>query len=371
MKSFIKKIQNFSGRYGLWEEDSKIIVGVSGGADSACLLDILVKLAPKYNFKLHIAHVNYGLRGKDSDRDEKFVRELAERYGLGIDVLDVKIPLSARGGSALGGNPPLKKGEAKLKRENLENKLREIRYDFFEKVRKRENYNLIAVAHNQDDQAETILMRVLRGAGLQGLVAMRPRSTPPKSPPQRGGEGYSFIIRPLLNTSRKEILEYLKENKLKYQIDITNKDTKIFRNKIRHKLIPYLEKSYNPNIKKTLADMTIIIADDYDYLFANTEQMLKRQPKAGPPRAEINAKVNKKGRIIFSARKFQKLHPAIRRQCLRRMIFQIRTDLTDIETGHIEEIIKIIQSKKSKIQTAKLKGLKIEKKGDRVCIMKL
>ena len=90
MKSLIKKIQNFSGRYELWKKNSKIIIGVSGGPDSVCLLDILVKLAPKYNFKLHIANITSGLRGKDSDRDEKFVRKLAERYGLKVEVLNAK-----------------------------------------------------------------------------------------------------------------------------------------------------------------------------------------------------------------------------------------------------------------------------------------
>ncbi|HHE76825.1 MAG TPA: tRNA lysidine(34) synthetase TilS, partial [Candidatus Parcubacteria bacterium] len=228
-----------------------------------------------------------------------------------------------------------------------ENHLREIRYDFFEKIRKRKKYNLIAVAHNRDDQAETVLMRVLRGAGLQGLSSMKPKN--------------NKIIRPLLSMSRKEILEYLKENKLKYQTDITNKDTKIFRNKIRHCLIPYLEKNYNPNIKKSLADMALVVAYDYDYLLANTERMLKR----------IGATTNKKNKFIFSAEKIQKLHPAIRRQCLRQVIFQIRADLTDIETCHIEEIIKIIRSKKGKTQTIKFKGLKIEKKGDKVSVVKV
>ncbi|MCD6149393.1 tRNA lysidine(34) synthetase TilS [bacterium] len=349
----VKKIQSFSGRYGLWEEGSRIIVGVSGGPDSACLLDILVKLAPKYNFKLYIAHVNYGLRGKDSDRDEEFVRELAGKYELGVSVLSIaknKIYENAKV-FQIPPNPPFPKGE------NLENWLREIRYDFFEKIRKRKKYNLIAVAHNRDDQAETVLMRVLRGAGLQGLAVMRPKTPHPSPLPK--GEGENIIIRPLLNTSRKEILEYLKENKLKYQTDITNKDIKISRNKIRHRLIPYLEKNYNPNIKKTLANMSLIVADDYDCLSANGKRMIK----------QINA--TKTDKIIFSAGKFQKLHPAMQRQVLRQMIFQIRADLTDIETCHIEEIIKIIESKKSKIQRIEFKGLKIEKKGDKVSVVKM
>ena len=340
MKSLVKNIQNFAGRYGPWKKGDKIIAAASGGPDSVCLLDVLVKLAPKYNFKLRVAHINYGLRGKDSNRDEKFVRELARRYGLEISVLSIaknKIYENAKI-FQIPPNPPFSKGE------NLENWLRKIRYDFFEKIRKKEKYDLIAVAHNQDDQAETVLMRILRGAGLQGLSSMKPKN--------------NKIIRPLLNTGRKEILEYLKANKLKYRTDITNKDIKIFRNKIRHRLIPYLEKNYNPNIKKTLADMALVIADDYDYLLANEERAIKR----------AGADINKKGGVILSAKKIQKLHPAVQRQCLRKIISQIKTDLTDIEAGHIEEIVKITASAKSKIQKAEFKGLKIKRKGDKVRI---
>ncbi len=352
MDKLIKKIQNFAGQYNLWKENSKIIVGVSGGPDSVCLLDILVKLAPKYNFKLHIAHVNYHLRGKDSDGDEKFVRKLAGKYGLKIDVLDIGTSLL---NSTLGEERKSENTSSSfLKGGNLENKLREIRYDFFEKIKRRKKYNSVAVGHNQDDQAETVLMRVLRGAGLQGLKAMRPKD----APLQRGGEKF-FLIRPLLNTSRKEILEYLKKNKLKYQTDITNKDTKIFRNKIRHKLIPYLEKNYNSNIKKNLADTASIIADDYDFLSAHTERILK----------QMNAHVNKKSKITFSAERFLKLHPAIQRQYLRQIICKIKLDLIDIEYSHIEEIIKTIKSSKNKIQELKFKGLKLRKKGDKVIII--
>jgi len=392
MKSLVKNIQNFAGRYGLWKKGDRIIAAVSGGPDSVCLLDVLVKLAPKYNFKLRVAHINYGLRGKDSNRDEKFVRELARKYRLEIEVMKYRMiinkarekadgfqipltPFSKGGvnsenqiqqitpslweGGRLEGktslassfSPEGKEGQAN------ENHLRKIRYDFFEKIRKKEKCDLIAVAHNQDDQAETVLMRILRGAGLRGLAAMRP-SAPSPHPGFLPQGNKNVIIRPLLNTSRKEILEYLKANKLKYRTDITNKDIKIFRNKIRHRLIPYLEKNYNPNIKKTLADMALVIADDYDYLLANEERAIKR----------AGADINKKGGVILSAKKIQKLHPAVQRQCLRKIISQIKTDLTDIEAGHIEEIVKITASAKSKIQKAEFKGLKIKRKGDKVRI---
>ena len=227
MAQFVKTIQNFAFLNDLWEKDSKIIVGVSGGSDSVCLLDVLNKLAPKYGFQLHIAHVNYGLRDKASDLDEVFVRKLAAKYELPLSVLIAK------------------------KRQysgNLESNLRKIRYDYFEELRLEIGFDNVAVAHNQDDQAETVLMRIIRGSGLNGLSAMKAKSVK--------------IIRPLLGTSKGDILAYVKENKLKYRTDKSNADIKFLRNSIRHGLLPYLEKNFNPSIKKTLSEWSIAVACD-------------------------------------------------------------------------------------------------------------
>ncbi len=314
MKNLIKRIQNFVGKNELWERGDKIIVGVSSGADSTCLLDVLVKLMPKYDLKLIIAHINYGLRGEDSEQDEKFVQKLAEKYGLKT------ARLSVSGGKNFS-----------------ENKMRKIRYDFFEKIRRENNFNLIAVAHNRDDQAETVLMHLLRGSGLQGLSAMKAKN--------------EIIIRPLLNISREEILKYLEKNKLKYQIDITNENTNFFRNKIRHKLLPELEKNYNVEIKKVLAKMAMIVADDYDFL--KREAGIKKQLVSG-----------EKGDVKI--KKILELHPAMQRQVLRSVISEIRTDLRNIESSHIEEIMKIIKSDKNKNQIVEFKGLKIIRKGDSI-----
>ncbi|EKD58225.1 MAG: hypothetical protein ACD_56C00169G0004 [uncultured bacterium] len=316
---FIKTIQNFAFQNNLFPRGSKIIIGVSGGPDSVCLLNIMTDLSQKYDFQLHIAHVNYGLRGKESDKDEDLVRKMAEKYGQQITVLR------------------LKKSDYKG---NLENTLRDIRYEFFEKLRVEMAFDLIAIAHNQDDQAETVLMRVLRGSGLEGLSAIKARS--------------DKLIRPLLKTSKEEILAFNKENKLEFRLDESNKNFDFTRNRLRHELIPYLEKNFNPSIKSTLADWSQIVAEDYEFINQKAER--------------FSSKVCKNKCSYFLADDFLRLHPSIQRQALRNIILNLKETKKDIESGQIEEILKIVRSTKKKSPKAFIGGLKITKNGDKIKI---
>ncbi|HBO16660.1 MAG: tRNA(Ile)-lysidine synthase [Candidatus Moranbacteria bacterium GW2011_GWE2_35_2-] len=325
-KNLIKNIQNFAFQKHLWKKGDKIIIAVSGGPDSVCLLDMLAFLAPKYNLKLYIAHINYGLREKDSDGDEKYVRQLAKKYSLPISVLNAK-KISK-----------LKKGE------NLENKLRQIRYAFFEKILKKENFNLIAVGHNQDDLAETVLMRVLRGSGLQGLSAISAKK--------------NNLIRPLLNTSRKEIETYLKEKKIYYRTDKTNADIAFFRNKIRHRLIPYLEKNFKISIKQNLATLAETVSDDFEYIQNSARKANKQM---------IDENFNK---ISLEITHFLSLPHSLQRQSLREVISSL-SGLNNVELVNIEEIFKIIHSKKNKNQQTTFGGLKIQRKGDKLTLIKI
>ncbi|MDD5397059.1 MAG: tRNA lysidine(34) synthetase TilS [Candidatus Moranbacteria bacterium] len=318
MAQFIKTIQNFAFQNDLWKKNSRIVVGVSGGGDSSCLLDVLSKLAPKYDLQIHIAHVNYALRGKDSKDDEIFVRQLAEKYSFPVSIISSK------------------KAQHK---ENLENSLRKIRYDFFEKLRRDLKFDLVAVAHNQDDQAETVLMRIIRGSGLNGLGAMKAKS--------------GNIIRPLLQTSKVEILAYLKENNLEFRTDKSNTDLKFTRNRIRQGLLPYLEKEFNPSIKKTLSDWSLSVADDYAFI-ADSAQFFVTSV----------CKNNKEAK--FEAKKFLDLPIAIQRQALRMVFEKLRGDVNDLEEGQIAEMTKLIKSTKSKTKNAVIGGLKISKKSDSI-----
>ena len=339
MQNLTKKIQSTAHQYNLWQKNSKIILGVSGGPDSVCMLDIFSRIKKTYSLELRIVHVNYGLRGKDSERDEKFVRDLASKYGLEIEVLNVAAennskvePLTSRKKSL---RLNLKPGSIKMPSEN---ELRNIRYDFFEKIRQDNKFDLIAIAHNLDDQAETFLMRLLRGSGLEGLSAMKYKN--------------ASIIRPLLGTTRKEILDYLKKEKLKHRTDKTNKTGLFLRNRVRNNLLPLLEKDFNPNIKKTLFDSTLAIAEDFSLLQELTE-------KAYPKNGEL------------SVSKLTKLHPALQKRVLLRAIAEKKLDKKDVRSSHIEEILKVINSTKGKNQVVVFKGLKMTRKGDRVTISKL
>jgi tRNA(Ile)-lysidine synthase len=319
MKNLIKKVQNAAFQNNLWQKGSRIVAGVSGGPDSSCLLDILAKIKDKYDLEIIIAHVNYGLRGKDSHKDEEFVRKLGESYGIKTYTL----------------SPTLSRQRARGDLLPSENELRDIRYDFFEKLRKKNNFNSIALAHSLDDQVETYLLRIIRGAGLAGMGAMKYK---------RGK-----IIRPLLGVSRKEVLDYLKTNKLKYRTDKTNKDTRYLRNKVRRQLIPYLEKNFNSAIKKTIFDSTLTLGEDYDLISGIAEKTYQKNKK-------------------LSVKEIVRLHPALQKRILLQAIDEKKRNLKDIESSHIEELIKALKSTKSKSKKVFFKGLKFIIKGDKVII---
>lgn len=322
MAAFVKSVQNTAHTHQLWSHGSKILIGVSGGPDSVCLLDVLVFLSKKYDWQLHIAHVNYGLRGEDSDADEALVRSLSERYSIPCSVLKPEISQTS----------------------NLEEYFRDIRYRFFEETRLEHGFDLIAVAHTLDDQAETLLMRLIRGSGLSGLRAMQPK--------------VGAIIRPLLETTRKEIMAYLEEHKLSYHIDSSNIDERFFRNKIRHQLLPYLQKEFNPSIKDVFASTARTLSQDYDTLFSLTEP------------CPIDFK-HDNGKITFQADELLALQPGIQKSSIRHLFGIIKGNLKGITSAHVDETLKMLQSDKSKHKTVSFAGLSIIRKGAIVTIATL
>jgi len=292
-------------------------VCVSGGPDSLCLLDVLSLLAEKYHFAVHVAHVNYHLRGNDSNLDEKLVVAYAKNYSLPYTLLSHK----------------------KSSKNSSEEKLRDIRYTFFEKLRTKNNANHIVVAHNQNDQAETFLLRLLRGSGLRGLSAMRPKN--------------EVIIRPLIEMSREDIVHYLKDQNITFREDKSNADPRYFRNKIRHELIPFLEKNYQPQIKKLLAETATLLGEDYAVLSKiPTSLSVKRDSSI----------------TEFSCKAILDLPQALATQEIRRLLRPF-LDEKNPSKNLISELIKALNSNKSKTQTITFKGLKFIRKGDRVRLL--
>ena len=342
--NLVKKIQENIFRYELFgcrasarggsASGGKVVIGVSGGPDSVCLLNALYKLKSKYDLQIIVAHVNYGLRGKDSNLDEKLVKDLAEKYSLDLEIKKIQ------------------NTRYKILDTKSEEELRTIRYNFFEAVRKKHKADQIAVGHNLNDQVETVLMRILRGTGLRGLGAIRfATRRGPTARSKRNADG-PLLIRPLLNIPRKEIVAYLRSNKTPYRIDKSNLSADFTRNKIRNKLLPELEKTYNPNVQETLYKFSVSAADDYDFISHYAQEWLK---------------VNK----LLRVSSLNSLHPSIRREVLRQAIEKHNPNLREIESVHIEEILKILKSNKSKRQRLSFKGLKVEKKGGSLKLSKL
>ena len=210
------KILTYINKESLLKRGEKVIVTCSGGADSIFLLHILNKLG----FDCVVAHCNFHLRGEESDRDEKFVREFCEKENLTLLVEHFDTKKYA--------------AENKL---SIEMAARELRYTWFEKVREEHNAQAIAVAHHSDDSIETILLNMLRGTGLRGICGIRPRN--------------EFVVRPLLCVNRKEIEDYLSEQGIGYITDSTNLENEYTRNKIRNIVMPIL-REINPQIDSVM-----------------------------------------------------------------------------------------------------------------------
>ncbi len=290
----ILKARSIIEKYSLLNNGERVLIGVSGGPDSMVLLNILNTLKNEFKLKLFVAHLDHMLR-KDSFKDAEFVKNAAER--LKIPYIGAKIKIR------------------KLAKGSLEEIARNARLNFLFKTAKIIKADKIALGHNLNDQAETVIMRILRGAGLYGLAGILPK---------RKINGFT-VIRPLISVSRKEIESYLNKNKIRAVIDETNLKDIYFRNKIRNRLIPLLEKEYNLNIKEVLANMAETIAFDYDYLSSAAKR--------------IDEKFGRKIKL----KRFLTLHPAIRRLILRQRIEKITGNTRKIGFKHIKEIEDLIQ----------------------------
>ena len=296
--NLIEKVKNTITTYHLFSKGDKVLVGVSAGPDSVALLYILHALRYELAIDLQAAHFNHQLR-KESVDDARFVNRLAK--GLRLPFL-----------SAAWGNR--KKGG----KGSLEELAREARFDFFMNTARKTKADVIALGHTMNDLAETVLMRILRGTGLQGLRSILAK---------REIEGYCFI-RPLLDVQRPEILRFLEKGHIEYRHDSSNTQLKFFRNKIRLQLLPLLEREYNPNVVATLAHLARSVSYDYDYLEANVKGLFSRL-----------ARVKKENpRVMISMEAFMRQPPSLRNMLLRLAVARLKGNTNRMTFAHIEEI---------------------------------
>ena len=325
-----------------------VVVGVSGGPDSLCLLHVLNRLREVYGIELHVAYLDHCIRGVESQEDAAFVARLAGEWGLPATIEACDVPQLAR--------------ESKLA---IEEAARQSRYSFLGRVALAVGARRIAVGHHADDQTETIVMHWLRGAGLAGLRGMLPQTDLgkmrleaawPDHPPldlqpfdspstELRTRLRTLLIRPLLETPRADIEAYCWEHGLNPRFDRSNLDTTYYRNRLRHELIPCLE-SYNPNICEVLRRSAQVIGDDYNFLQAE----LGRVWPAVVSSESADA-------ITFDLDHWRALPTSQQRSTLREAVHRLRRSLRNINWIHIENALSALRAKPAGTQVTLPQGL--------------
>lgn len=287
-------------KYNLIEEHDKIVIGVSGGPDSMALLYLLNDIKEELDFKIFVAHVNHGIRKDEADEDERFVKNICGK--LSVPFYSIKVNMDEY---------------AKKNKLTSEEAGRAIRYNFFNKILKDIGGSKIAVAHNKNDQAETLLMRFFRGTGIEGLKGMDYKN--------------KNIIRPLLDISREEIEKYCSSNNIETRTDWTNLEPIYGRNKIRLEVIPYITKNYNEGIIDTLARTSKLMKLDSEYILDNAKKIFNN----------IVIEETSEG-IVLDGKKLKREHYSIKSRVIRQSIEKVLGNLTGIEEKHINNAIKLL-----------------------------
>lgn len=290
--------------YGMLKPDDSVVIGVSGGPDSIALLHILLKLTPNYSLRLGIAHLNHCIRKEDSDKDAEFVASIAKKFNLPCYIKKENIRKYHL--------------EKKL---SLEDAARRVRYSFFNSVAETNKFNKIALGHHCDDNAELVLMNLCRGSGplgLSGIPKVRDRK----------------IIRPLIELKRSELIDFLDKNELQYVSDKSNKDTRYFRNRVRHNLIPLLKTSYNPKIIDTLNRLSSIVSSEEEWI----EDLILPVFEKVVLRSEDNT-------VTLSVSGLCQNHLAAQRRIIRKAVEIIKGNLRRIRLSHIDSAISLLESR--------------------------
>lgn len=325
-----QKVLETIRKYNLIEDGDKIVLGVSGGPDSICMLDNLreVKEEQIIEFEIYVAHINHMIREEAID-DEKYVQEYCKKYNIECFVKRADVQKIA--------------SEKKI---GTEEAGRKVRYDFFEEVLQKTESNKIAIAHNKNDKIETIIMHLLRGSGLSGLKGIEPIRD-------------NKYIRPLLECERTEIEQYCEDKKLNPRIDKTNFENEYTRNKIRNIVIPYIKKEFNPNIIQTLNRLSDLATDESNYIELQTQKAFEKILIA-----------KEKEQITLNLKEFNKQDKVIKNRLILYTTKELMGSTQGIEKIHIEDIIKLCQNNVGNKFLTPNKNLKVLVKDKKIFFIK-
>ncbi|TOY54056.1 tRNA lysidine(34) synthetase TilS [Clostridioides difficile] len=299
------KVLSTINKHNLIQKGDKIVLGLSGGPDSVCLLHVLNRLKKDFNIEIYAAHLNHQIRGIEAQKDALYVSKLCEDMGIIFFVKSINVPKYCE-------NEGL----------SLEEGARKLRYEMFYEIKDKIKANKIAIGHNLNDQAETVMMRIMRGTGLKGLK----------------GIDYirdNCIIRPILDVERNEIEEYCEAYNLNPRIDKTNLENIYTRNKIRLDLLPYMKDNFNSNVIESIVRMSNSLKSDNDYIEKEAEAKFR----------EVS-NIKEKGFVETNLDDFVCLHDAIKVRVLRNSIKHILGDTNFVDQRHIEDIMSLEDNSK-------------------------
>lgn len=296
-ETFIKTIE----KHALLKKRERVMLGVSGGPDSMCMLHLFHRLQPVYKLNITVAHFNHCLR-KEADKEEEFVKREAERLAMRCISVRKKVDEGVV--------------------DSLEQTARNHRFDFFLGTARTYKIKKLALAHTKDDLAETVLMRILRGSGLLGISSFGVSSK------FRG----MAVIRPLIEVEKKAILQFLEQLRIGFCTDTSNFEERFLRNKIRLSLIPSLEKEYNPSLKNVLVTLAKTASLDYDFIAEQAGALYRRLRRKEGSQC-----------ISFEIEALQKAHPALKQLMIRLGIEEMKGSLRRIEFKHMEDILDLIE----------------------------